>query len=74
MSAQTARMTTMERIDNYLKLTGQTKEQLLAGEQYFGLNLIMELIDKAVATNKKIVWKDEPDKGIGAMSYSFENI
>lgn len=62
-------------IDEYLKKTGQTRQELFSGIQYFGFDFIInELVPKALSEHKKIIWKDEFNKGIGVMSYSFQNI
>ena len=60
---------------SYTEKTGQSRQELLAGSQFFGADFIYnELLPKALKENKKIVWKDEPSKGLGVMSYSLEDI
>jgi 3-dehydroquinate synthetase len=62
-------------IAEYLKMTGQTKQELYSGAQAFGMAYInTELIPKAIKEKKKIVWKDEFDKGIDAMSFTLEKL
>lgn len=64
-----------DQIDKYLKNTGQTHQELLAGGEFFGVHYIYnELLPKALKENKKIVWKDEPSKGLGAMSFTLEDL
>lgn len=61
-------------IKEYLSKTGQSRQELFAGGEYFGIHFIVsELIPKALKENKKIVWKDTKE-GIGTMSYSFEDL
>ena len=67
-------MTKQEIINEYLDRTGQTKQDLYGGAEFFGMEFIADLVQKALQENKKIVWKDEPQTGIGAMSYSLEDI
>jgi hypothetical protein len=60
-------------IDDYLKMTGQTEQYLFGGEFAFGHEfIVMELIPKALEQHKKIIWRDEPNVGLDAMSYSLE--
>lgn len=62
-------------ITSYLELTGQTKQELFAGSSAFGMSYILnDLVPKALKEQKKIVWKDEPEKGIGAMSFTLEDL
>ena len=66
---------TVEDIDLYLEKTGQSRQDLLAGAQAFGVQFIYDnLIPRALKENKKIVWKDEPSKGLDAVSYTLEDI
>jgi hypothetical protein len=59
-------------IDEYLKMTGQSRQELYGGAEAFGISYInTELVPKAIKEKKKIVWKDEFDKGIDAMSFSY---
>ena len=47
----------------------------MSGREFFGTDFIFnELVPKALSENKKIVWKDEFEKGIGVMSYTLEEI
>lgn len=62
-------------LTDYLKKSNQTKEYLLSGSQFFGIDFIYnELLPQAIKENKKIVWKNEPTKGLGGMSFSLQNI
>lgn len=62
-------------IDLYLQKTGQTRQELMAGGQAYGAEYIInELLPKALKENKKIVWKDEFEKGIGAMSFTLQDL
>ena len=62
-----------ENISKYLEMTGQSERELYAGEQFFGIEFILQdLVPKALKQKKKIVWKDEPGKGLGYMSYSLQ--
>lgn len=64
-----------QNIKDYLEKTGQSRQELYAGSQAYGVGfIIQELIPRALKENKKIVWKDLPEKGIGAMSYSFQDL
>lgn len=63
----------MEEIDQYLKMTGQTMQELLAGSEAFGITKIDELVKQCLAENKKIIWKDVPGT-IGQMTYSLEDL
>jgi hypothetical protein len=61
-----------ENINKYLIMTGQTEQELFAGEQAFGTDFILNLVSQALKEQKKIVWKDEPNTGLDAMSYSLQ--
>lgn len=62
-------------VNEYIEKTGQTKQELLAGGEAYGYTFIFnELLPQALKENKKIVWKTEPEKGIGAMSYTLQDI
>jgi hypothetical protein len=62
-------------IEKYLEMTGQTRQELFAGESCYGYDFIVnELIPQAIKENKKIVWKDEPDLGLDAMSFELVKI
>lgn len=66
-------MATDTEIEKYLKMSGQTKQELFGGAQAFGMEFIYnELVPKALKENKKIVWRDEG--GIDEISYSFEEL
>jgi hypothetical protein len=68
-----SKQTIKANLDKYLALTGQTDKELFAGAEFFGIPFIMEtLVPQALKENKKIVYKDEPKQGLGAMSYSFQ--
>jgi hypothetical protein len=66
-------MTDKQLLERYLEMTGQDYKYLMSGEQAFGFQFILDLIKQAISERKKIVWKDEPNKGIGAMSFSLQN-
>lgn len=55
-------------------MTGQTMQEALAGEFYFGAARVEELMEQCIDERKKIVWFDEFNTGIDAMSYSLEKI
>jgi hypothetical protein len=64
-------------VKSYCDKTGQSDQELFAGAEFFGIDFIYnELLPKALKENKKIIWKDlDPyTEGIGAMSYSLEDI
>lgn len=61
-------------IDQYLKMTGQSRSELMAGANQVGIDhIIDELIPVALEQNKKIVWKDE-DLETGQGKYLLEDI
>jgi hypothetical protein len=66
--------TKVDPIDEYLKQTKSTVQQLFAGANQVGMDyIIKELIPKAMKENKKLVWKDTNlDTGEG--EYLFEDI
>ena len=66
--------TTMNDIDKYLARTGETFQELMSGAHAFGIEKISEMVAKANRENKKIVWHDDPELSIDAMSYSFEDL
>lgn len=60
----------MSDVEKYLKKTGQTKQELFAGEFSYGFHFIVdELIPKAIKENKKIVWKTEDVKVLDLITY-----
>jgi hypothetical protein len=60
-------------IDEYLKLTGQTFQELMSGAHAFGTSFVTNLAKQAIEENKKIIWEDEPGK-IDAMSFTLEDL
>jgi hypothetical protein len=68
-------MTTEETVAKYLELTGQSRQELFAGAEAFGMSYIMtELIPQALKEKKKITWKDEPNQGLSAMSFTLQDL
>jgi len=69
-------MTEIEKnVLTYLAKTGQTKQELMAGSQYYGATYILSrILPRALEENKKIVWKDDYAHGIGAMSFALEDL
>jgi hypothetical protein len=68
-------MTIEETVAKYLELTGQTRQEVFAGAEAFGMNYVMtELIPQALKEKKKITWKDEPSQGLGAMSFTLQDL
>jgi hypothetical protein len=62
-------------IEEYLEMSGQTFEELMAGEKAYGMHFIaMKLVPKAVSEKKKIVWKAGPGTGKASMTYTLEAI
>ncbi len=61
-------------IDDYLRATGGTLADLMTGVQAFGLDEVKRLVIEALRLNKRIIWQDEPARGLDAVSYRFENI
>lgn len=61
-------------VASYIKKTGQSRQEVFSGSQFFGTDFIYELLQIALKENKKILWKDEPEKGLGFMSYSLQDI
>jgi hypothetical protein len=60
-------------VDKYLKMTGQTMQELMGGEFSYGMTFIIEeLVPKCLKEKKKIVWKDLscPDE----MSYKLKRV
>jgi len=35
-------------------MTGQTEQELFAGEQFYGFNAILKMVDEALKSNKKL--------------------
>ena len=57
-------------IDEYMKMTGQTVQEVLAGVECYGHDSLYKLLKKCLDENKKIVWKDKHFiNGIDATTY-----
>ncbi len=64
-------------VQEYLEMTGQSSDELLAGAEAFGVSFIYgTLVPQALAEGRKIIWQDlDPEgHGIGAMTYSLEDL
>ncbi|MEO9145093.1 MAG: hypothetical protein ABI237_06000 [Ginsengibacter sp.] len=60
-------------IKNYLSRTGQTYQELMAGEFSFGIQKITDLVIQANKENKKIVWQDDPELKLDSMSFTLQD-
>lgn len=66
-----------DNIDRYIKLTGQTEQDVMGGAATYGPNFIIdELIPKAIAEKKKIVWVPDLKDGqdLGFVKYELQDI
>jgi hypothetical protein len=65
-----------ENIDRYLKRTGQTFSYVMSGLIQYGYDFIVSLVEKALAENKKIVWKTKTIEGedLGLCEYELKPI
>jgi len=67
----------MSHLQEYLDKTGQTMSDVMEGAATFGPAFIEdELIPKALAENKKIIWIPEETDGedLGRVSYELQDI
>jgi hypothetical protein len=46
-------------LDAYMNMTGQTVQEVFAGVECYGPDLLYNLLSKCLLENKKIVWKDK---------------
>jgi hypothetical protein len=67
----------VDKIEQYLQLTGQSHRELLAGAATYGPGYILdELVPKALAEKKKIVWVNDLIEGedVGMVHWELRDI
>jgi hypothetical protein len=66
----------MTNIEKYLEMTGQSLQDLLAGEQQYGSEYIDKLIDQALDQKKKVVFVPELTEGheLGLGRYELQDL
>lgn len=67
----------MSSLEEYLKKTGQTFQELMSGSVQYGPDFILnELVVTAIKDNKKIVWKPKLVDGqdVGLLNYELQPI
>lgn len=62
----------MSNIEQYLANTGQSLEDLLAGESQYGPEYINDLIKQALTENKKIVFMPQLNDGVNLGKGKYE--
>ncbi len=60
----------------YLEMTGQTFQYVMSGAMQYGMDFILELAEKALKENKRIVWKTRLVEGedLGLVNYVLMSI
>lgn len=63
-------------INEYLKSTGQTRQELFSGAGQYGAGFVLDLAEKAFKNKQKIIWYDHPnaDPTLGLLLYRLESL
>jgi len=66
----------MNEVELYLKKAGQDLQYLMQGAMQYGVAFLEELASKALAENKKIIWKERyvDTQDLGLLDYELQPI
>lgn len=64
-------------VEEYLKKSGQTEQELMSGADQYGANFIFnDLVKQALKEHKRIIWYDDPksDPELPLVLYRFQDL